>query len=128
MAMTGTTLQKMNASQAPGSDIRGGRMHITLKYVTDHWEVKDHTETTPAFATLGAATEYTLPKCRWRGVNISNGTEAYAVLGYDKEIDGVSFKDIEEPLLCKGIHSIWAVKINLSKCTQVNGVQIHIHG
>jgi hypothetical protein len=128
MAMTGTNLQKMNSSQIPEADSYGGRMHITLKYVTDHWEVKDHTAAEPAFVTLGAATTYTLPKCKWRGVNISNGTETSAVLGYDKEKAGVSFLDIEEPLVCKALHPIWPVKINLSKCTQVNGVQIHIHG
>lgn len=128
MAMTGETLQKMNQSQSPESSLKGGRKHITLKYVTDHWEVKDHTEAVPAFVTLGAATTYTLPAGEWRGVNISNGAETSAVFAYDKKMNGVSFLDIEEPLVCKVVHPIWSVKINLSKCTQVNGVQIHIHG
>lgn len=105
----------------------GSRKHITLKYNTDHWEVKDHTDAVPAFVDVGAA--YYVPPITIRGINACSITAAVQIVYYDTEYNGVEFVDIAEMVACNMIHPLWPSKIHLDSTPGTNdAVEMHLHG
>jgi hypothetical protein len=110
----------------PKEQEHGSKMHITIYLDGGTWKVKDHTDATPAFASLTDQTQY-IPPMQVRGVNIYLANNSFAVLNYDNRFRSTDFRDISEPLATTIIHPIWASKIRLSGST-TTATEIHLHG
>jgi hypothetical protein len=108
--------------------LHAGRKHITLKYVTDHWEVTDHTDAEPAPVSLGSVVTYT-PPIVIRGVSIGSLVSTVLVLKYDTEFEGINFIGIEEPMACNVTHPQWIKKLYLSLTpAATDALEIHLKG
>lgn len=141
-----TTLAVINTKGVQGVEgeikkIQRSRKHITLYNDGGTWKIKDHTVTTPAFATLDPQTSYE-PPFEVRGVNLEDDTDTSEVLNYDTEVTGrddtaaipptfalktVTFKDIAERLATNIIHPIEVVKVYLAS-SDTSATTIHLHG
>jgi hypothetical protein len=132
MAMTDTTtlaIIKSNNQQGVEAEIRRtqfSRKHITLYYTGAEWQIKDHTEATPAFAALSSQSAYE-PPFEIRGVNLDHSTDTKQIIEYDTKFNSVSFYEIAERLNTNQIHPVSPTKVHLAG-SATTATLIHLHG